>query len=63
MLSLDAIAERRIREAQERGEFDDLPAAGTGISGCRMRTSKRSRNAWNSGGKPDRRPPQVTTFS
>jgi len=28
MLSLDAIAERRIREAQERGEFDDLPGAG-----------------------------------
>jgi hypothetical protein len=29
MLTLDAIAERRIREAQERGEFDDLPGAGT----------------------------------
>jgi hypothetical protein len=28
MLTLDAIAERRIREAQERGEFDDLPGAG-----------------------------------
>ena len=28
MLSLDAIAESRIREAQERGEFDDLPGAG-----------------------------------
>ena len=28
MLSLDAIAERRIREAQERREFDDLPGAG-----------------------------------
>jgi len=28
MSSLDAIAERRIREAQERGEFDDLPGAG-----------------------------------
>jgi hypothetical protein len=28
MLSLDAITERRIREAQERGEFDDLPGAG-----------------------------------
>ena len=28
MLSLDAIAERRIREAQALGEFDDLPGAG-----------------------------------
>ncbi len=28
MLSLDAIAEQRIREAQTRGEFDDLPGAG-----------------------------------
>jgi len=28
MLTLDAIAERRIHEAQERGEFDDLPGAG-----------------------------------
>ena len=28
MLTLDAIAERRIREAQDRGEFDDLPGAG-----------------------------------
>jgi hypothetical protein len=28
MLSLDAIAERRIREALERGEFDGLPGAG-----------------------------------
>jgi DnaJ-like protein len=28
VLTLDAIAERRIREAQERGEFDDLPGAG-----------------------------------
>jgi len=28
MLSLDAIAEQRIREAQERGEFDGLPGAG-----------------------------------
>lgn len=27
MLTLDAIAERRIREAQERGEFDRLPGA------------------------------------
>ncbi|MDE5879570.1 MAG: DUF1992 domain-containing protein, partial [Desulfovibrio sp.] len=25
---LGAIAERRIQEAQERGEFDDLPGAG-----------------------------------
>jgi DnaJ-like protein len=28
MLMLDAIADRRIREAQERGDFDDLPGAG-----------------------------------
>ena len=28
MLILDVIAEKRIREAQERGEFDDLPGAG-----------------------------------
>ena len=28
MLMLDAIAEERIREAQSRGEFDDLPGAG-----------------------------------
>ena len=28
MLILDAIAEKRIREAQERGEFDALPGAG-----------------------------------
>lgn len=28
MLTLDAIAERRIREAQDRGEFDGLPGAG-----------------------------------
>ena len=28
MLDLDAIAERRIREAQARGELDDLPGAG-----------------------------------
>jgi hypothetical protein len=28
MLTLDAIAERRIREAQERGEFEGLPGAG-----------------------------------
>lgn len=29
MLMLDAIAERRIREAQERGDFDDLPGTGS----------------------------------
>ena len=28
MTMLDALAERRIREALERGEFDDLPGAG-----------------------------------
>ena len=28
MLTLDALAEERIREAQSRGEFDDLPGAG-----------------------------------
>lgn len=28
MLGLDAIAERRIREAQARGELDDLPGTG-----------------------------------
>ena len=28
MQSLDSIAERRIREAQERGEFNDLPGMG-----------------------------------
>jgi hypothetical protein len=28
MQSFDAIAERRIREAQERGEFNDLPGMG-----------------------------------
>ena len=28
MSSLDAIAELRIREAQERGEFDGLPGSG-----------------------------------
>ncbi len=28
MLGLDAIAERRIREAQQRGDFDDLPGSG-----------------------------------
>jgi hypothetical protein len=28
MTVLDAMAERRIREAQDRGEFEDLPGAG-----------------------------------
>lgn len=28
MQSFDAIAERRIREAQDRGEFDNLPGSG-----------------------------------
>lgn len=28
MQTLDAIAERRIREAQERGDFEDLPGSG-----------------------------------
>ena len=28
MLGLDAIVEQRIREAQARGDFDDLPGAG-----------------------------------
>ena len=28
MLTLDLLAEQRIREAQERGEFDNLPGAG-----------------------------------
>ena len=28
MLFLELIAERRIRDAQERGDFDDLPGAG-----------------------------------
>lgn len=28
MLGLDALAERRIREAQARGELDDLPGSG-----------------------------------
>ncbi len=32
MQTLDAIAERRIREAQERGEFDDLPGAGAPLA-------------------------------
>jgi hypothetical protein len=29
MLTLDLLAEQRIREAQENGEFDDLPGAGS----------------------------------
>ena len=29
---LDFIAERRIREAQERGDFDDLPGAGAPLA-------------------------------
>jgi DnaJ-like protein len=32
MQTLDAIAERRIREAQERGEFDNLPGAGAPLA-------------------------------
>jgi hypothetical protein len=32
MLILDEIAERRIREAQERGEFDALPGAGAPLA-------------------------------
>ena len=28
MLAFDAVAEQRIREAEARGEFDDLPGAG-----------------------------------
>jgi hypothetical protein len=32
MLGLDAIAERRIREAQARGELDDLPGAGAPLA-------------------------------
>jgi Domain of unknown function (DUF1992) len=32
MLILDVIAEKRIREAQERGEFDDLPGAGAPLA-------------------------------
>ena len=32
MLSLDAIAERRILEAQARGEFDDLPGTGAPLA-------------------------------
>lgn len=32
MLALEIIAEQRIREAQERGEFDHLPCAGKPLS-------------------------------
>jgi hypothetical protein len=32
VLFLDLIAERRIREAQERGEFDGLPGAGAPLA-------------------------------
>lgn len=32
MQSLDSIAERRIREAQQRGEFNDLPGAGAPLA-------------------------------
>lgn len=32
MTTLDDIAERRIREAQARGEFDDLPGAGAPLN-------------------------------
>lgn len=32
MHSLDAMAERRILEAQERGEFDDLPGSGAPLA-------------------------------
>lgn len=32
MQNFDAIAERRIREAQERGEFDNLPGSGTPLA-------------------------------
>jgi hypothetical protein len=28
MIALDALAQRCIREAQDNGEFDDLPGAG-----------------------------------
>ena len=31
-MALDAIAEQRIREAQARGEFDDLPGAGAPLA-------------------------------
>lgn len=32
MQSFDAIAERRIREAQDRGEFDNLPGSGAPLA-------------------------------
>ena len=32
MNALDTLAERRIREAQEAGEFDDLPGAGAPLA-------------------------------
>jgi len=32
MLTLDLLAEQRTREAQERGEFDDLPGAGAPLA-------------------------------
>ena len=32
MQNFDAIAERRIREAQERGEFDNLPGSGAPLA-------------------------------
>src|SRR5262245_5077021 len=32
MNPLDTLAERRIREAQEKGEFDDLPGAGAPLA-------------------------------
>lgn len=32
MLTLDALAERRIREAQDNGEFDHLPGAGAPLA-------------------------------
>ena len=32
MLTLDLLAEQRIREAQERGEFDNLPGAGAPLA-------------------------------
>ena len=31
----ESLVERRIREAQERGEFDDLPASGKPLEGLR----------------------------
>jgi len=32
MQTLDSLVERRIREAQERGEFDDLPGSGAPLA-------------------------------